>query len=171
MREYTWTIISTLKQDIVKSLLSEARLRRIINSKEKSDSLIKISQEYYDAISAVVCQKCKCNIFITLKYIAHRDVVLFLLWKNAKFSKIQVATKKYPVKLSSLENSSRKRSEEEKKGSMKSTSKYYNTIEMEGEDSDKNLQLVRKYTSSGFDPDLNKNLQEHVISRFMQEIK
>ena len=42
---------------------------------------------------------------------------------------------------------------------------------MEDGVTDPNLQLVRKHTSSGFDPDLNKNLQEHVISRFMQEIK
>ena len=33
-QKYTWAIISTLKQDIVKSLLSETRLRRSINSKE-----------------------------------------------------------------------------------------------------------------------------------------
>ena len=65
-------------QNIIKFLLSEARLRRSINSKEKSDSLIKVSQECYDAISAVVCQKNKYNIFITLKYIAHRDLALFL---------------------------------------------------------------------------------------------
>ena len=76
-RNYTWAIISTLKQDIVKSLFSEARLRRSINSKEKSDYLIKVSQEFYDAISAVVCQKRKYNIFITLKYITHRDVASF----------------------------------------------------------------------------------------------
>ena len=60
-RKYTRAIISTLKQDIFKSLLSEARLRRSIISKEKSDSLIKVSQEFYDAISAVVYQKCKYN--------------------------------------------------------------------------------------------------------------
>ena len=54
-RKYTWTIVSTLKQDIVKSLLSETRLKRSINSKEKSDYLIKVSQEFYDAISVVVC--------------------------------------------------------------------------------------------------------------------
>ena len=58
-------------------MLSGARLRRSINSKEKSDSLIKVSQECYDAISVVVCQKCKYNIYITLKYIAHRDVAPF----------------------------------------------------------------------------------------------
>ena len=81
----------------------------------------------------------KYNIFITLKYLAHREVDPFLLWKNAKFSKTQVAAKKYAAKLSSLENSSRKMSEEEKKESMKSPNKYYNTIEMEGEDSDKIL--------------------------------
>ena len=55
-------------------MLLEARLRRSINSKEKSDSLIKISQEFYDAILAVVCQKLKYNIFITLKYLKHRDL-------------------------------------------------------------------------------------------------
>ena len=70
-------IISTLKQDIVESLLSEARLRMNINSNEKSDSLIKVSLEFYDAISAVVCQKCKYNIFIILKYMTYRDVVIF----------------------------------------------------------------------------------------------
>ena len=58
-------IISTLKQDIVKSLLSEARLRRSISSKEKLGSLIKVSKEFYDAISAIVCQRRKHNIFIT----------------------------------------------------------------------------------------------------------
>ena len=63
-----------------------------------------VSQELYNAISAVVCQKRKYNIFITLKYIVHRDVVPFLLWKNAKFSKTQVAAKKYAAKLPSLEN-------------------------------------------------------------------
>ena len=67
----------TLMQNIVKSMLSEARLRRSIISKEKSDSLIKVSQECYDSISAVVCQKLKYNIFITLKYKAHRDVASF----------------------------------------------------------------------------------------------
>ena len=43
------------------------------------------------------------------------------------------------------------------------SSKYYNTIEMEDEDSDPNLQSVRKHTSSDFDPDLNKNLSEQLI--------
>ena len=42
---------------------------------------------------------------------------------------------------------------------------------MEDEDPDPNLQSVRKFTSSGFDPDLNKNLQELLINRLMQEIK
>ena len=83
-RKYTCTIISTLKQDIVKPMLLEARLRRSISSIEKSDSLIKESQEFYDAISAVVCQKRKYNIFITLKYISHRDVAPFLLRKECK---------------------------------------------------------------------------------------
>ena len=54
---------------------------------------------------------------------------------------------------------------------MKSPRKYCNTIEIEGEDSNQNLQSVRKHTSSGFDPDLNKNLPEQLINRFMQEIK
>ena len=86
------------------------------------------------------------------------------------FNKIREASK-YPVKLSFLENPYRKRTEKEKKESMKSSSKYYNTIEIEDEDPDPNLQSVRKYTSSGFDPDLNKNLPEQLINRFMQEIK
>ena len=77
-RKYTWAIISTLKHDIFNSMLLEARLRRSISSIEKSDSLIKESQEFYDAISAVVCQKRKYNIFNTLKYVAHRDLALFL---------------------------------------------------------------------------------------------
>ena len=47
-RKYTWTIIFNLKQDIVKSMLLEARLRRSINSKEKSDFVIKIQQSSYD---------------------------------------------------------------------------------------------------------------------------
>ena len=42
VRMNTWDIISTLKQDVVIFLLSEARQRRSINSKEKSDSLIKV---------------------------------------------------------------------------------------------------------------------------------
>ena len=86
-------IISTLKQDIVKNLLSEGRRRRSISSKEKSDYLIKVSQEFYDAISVVVCQIRKYDIFITLKYITHRDVDLFLLRKNAKFNKTREAVK------------------------------------------------------------------------------
>ena len=54
---------------------------------------------------------------------------------------------------------------------MKSTSKYYNTIKIEDEDLDPNLQSVRKnYTSSDFDPDLNKNLSEQLIKRFNKEI-
>ena len=144
--KYTCAIISTLKRDVVKSLLSEARLRRSINSKEKLDSLIKVSQEYYDAISAVVCQKCKYNIFVALKYVAHRDVALFLLRKN-KVSKTREAAKKYSSKLSFLENSYRKRTEKEKNVSMKSPSKYYNKIEMEDEDPDPSLQWVRKHTT------------------------
>ena len=158
-RKYTWAIISTLKQDIVKSLLLDARLRRSVNSKEKSDSLTKISQEFYDTISAIVSQKRNYDIFFYFKIFAHRDVAPFLLRKNTKYSKTQVAAKKYPAKLSSLENSSRKWSEDEKKESMKSPSKYYNTIEIENEDPDLNLQSIRKHTSSGFDPDLNKNYQ------------
>ena len=112
-----------------------------------------VSQEFYDAISVVVCMKHIYNIFITLKYLAHRDVASFLFWKNAKFSKTQEAAKKYPAKLSSLENSSRKRSKEKKKESMKSSSKYWNTIEMEDEDISLNLQSLRKQTSSGFESD------------------
>ena len=65
-RKYSWAIILNLEQDVVKSLLSEVRLKRSINSKEKSDSVIKVSQEFHDAISAVVCQKCKYNILIKL---------------------------------------------------------------------------------------------------------
>ena len=87
------------------------------------------------------------------------------------FNKIREASKKYQVKLSFLKNSSRKRNEKEKKESMKSSSKYYNTIEIEDEDPDLNLQSVRKYTCSDFDPDLNKNFPEQLINRFMQEIK
>ena len=41
-------------------------------------------QEFCDAISAVVCQKSKYNIFITLKYLAHRDVDEFLFRKKYK---------------------------------------------------------------------------------------
>ena len=124
-------------------------------SSKKSESLIKESQEFYDATSAVVCQKCKYNIFIILKYIAHRDIALFLLRKNTKFSKTREAVKKYPAKLSFLENSYRKETEKEKNVSMKSPSKYYNTIEMDDDIPDSNLWSVRKYTKSGFDPDLN----------------
>ena len=54
---------------------------------------------------------------------------------------------------------------------MKTPSKYYNTIEMEDEVSNQILQSVRKHTSSGFDPDLNKNLPEQLINMFIQEIK
>ena len=51
------------------------------------------------------------------------------------------------------------------------SSKYYNTIEMEDKEFDQSLQSVRKHNSSGIDPDLNKNLSEKPIKRFMQEIK
>ena len=43
-------------QDIVKSMLLEARLRRSISSKEKSDSSIKVSQEFYDAIDCCLSE-------------------------------------------------------------------------------------------------------------------
>ena len=43
-RKNTCAIISTLKQDIVKYLLLETRLKRSISSKEKSYYLIKVSQ-------------------------------------------------------------------------------------------------------------------------------
>ena len=56
-----------LKPHIVKILLSEPRLRRSINIKEKSDPLIKVSQEFYDAISAAVCQKSKYYSLLLLK--------------------------------------------------------------------------------------------------------
>ena len=55
--------------------------------------MIKVSQEFYDAISAIFCQKRKYNIFITLKYLAHRDLAQFLLWKNAMLNKTREATK------------------------------------------------------------------------------
>ena len=46
---------------------------------------------------------------------------------------------------------------------MKSSSKYYKTIEMEDEDPYQNLQSVRMHTSSCFDLDLNKNVSEQLI--------
>ena len=70
--------------------------------------------------------------------------------------------KKYPSKLSFLENSYRKMTEKKKKVSMKSPCKYCNTIEMEDENPDSSLQWIRKHTSSGFDPYLNKNLSEQL---------
>ena len=54
---------------------------------------------------------------------------------------------------------------------MKIPSKYYNTIEIEDEDSNQNLQSVRKHTSLDFDPYFKKNLPEQLINRFIQEIK
>ena len=41
-RKYAWSIISTLKPDFIKNLLSEARFKRFINSKDKSESLKKV---------------------------------------------------------------------------------------------------------------------------------
>ena len=89
-----------------------------------------VSQEFYDSISVVACQKCKYNNCVTLKYVIHRDVALFLLRKNTKFLKTRETAKKYPSILSLLENSYKKRIEKKKKESMKSSSKYYNTIKM-----------------------------------------
>ena len=128
----------------------KARYRRIIvarskNKKEhqqqrKSDYLIKVSQEFCDSISAVVCQKRKYNNCVTFKSVTRRDASPFLLRKNVKLSKTRETAIKYAAKLSFLENSYRKRIEKEKKESMKSPSKYYSTIEMEDEDPDPSLQ-------------------------------
>ena len=94
-RKYKWSIISTLKPDVVKKLISEARLKRCINSKDKSESLIQVSREFYDAISAVVSQKRKETIYSLLKYIAHSGIAPFLLKKNIKIAKTREAAKKF----------------------------------------------------------------------------
>ena len=86
-RKYTWSVISTLKHNVVKKLLSEARLKRCINRKDKSESLIKVLREFYDAISAAVYQKRKETIYSLLKYIAHSGIAPFLYRKNAKHTK------------------------------------------------------------------------------------
>ena len=53
---------------------------------------------------------------------------------------------------------------------MKSSNRYYNSIEIEDEDPYPNLQSVRKQTNSGFDHDLNKKLSEQLIGGLVQEI-
>ena len=156
-RKYTWSVISTLKPDVVKKLLSEARFKRCINSKDKSESLIKVSREFYDAISAVVCQKRKETIYSLLKYIAHSGIAPFLLRKNAKLTKTREAAKKFPARLSFSESLSRKRYEEEKKESERSPSIYYNTVEMKDDESDQNTKSVRTRIGKdiGFDSTQN----------------
>ena len=79
VQKYTWAIIFNFK--------ARYRLIFVVSSKTKKENqqqreikfFIKESQEFYDAISAVVCLKSKYNIFITLKYKAHREVAPFLL--------------------------------------------------------------------------------------------
>ena len=76
-----------------------------------------------------------------------RDVALFLSIKNEKLSEMRETVKRYPAKHSFLENSYRKRTEKEKNESMKLSSKHYNTIEMEDDNYDPNVQSVRKHTN------------------------
>ena len=140
-----------------KSCYQRRNFKRCINCKDKSKSLIKVSREFYDAISAVVRQKHKETIYSLLKYIAHSGIAPFLLRKNVNLTKTREAAKKFPARLSFSESLSRKRYEEEKKESERSPSIYYNTVEMKDDESDQNAKSVRTRTGKdiGFDSTQN----------------
>ena len=156
-RKYTWSVVSTLKPDVIKKLLSETRLKRCINSKDKSESLIKVSREFYDAISAVVCQNRKETIYSLLKYITHSGIAPFLLRKNAMLTKTREAALKFLARLSLSESLSWKRYEEDKKESERPPSIYYNTVEMKDDESDQNARSVRTRTGKDISFDSTQN--------------
>ena len=152
-RRYAWAIISTIKPDVVKSLLSEARTRRSINNIEKIESMIKVSKEFYEAISAIVCQKRKSyNKYFPYYFIAHTGKAAYLLRKRAKLGKKRADPKKYPANYSLVKSQAR-RGNEEAKESMQTSSRYYNTIEMEPEEPDPKPKTLKRSTSQSFDSD------------------
>ena len=60
-REYMYSVLSTLRNEEVKNMICNARKNRSIDSKEKEEDLVYISNEIYEEINSVMAQKCKQN--------------------------------------------------------------------------------------------------------------